>query len=448
MPAPLFFSASRVSPESAMLKIQAVKENSPAEKAGLRSGDVLLSIGADSVRDVIDFMFHSGADSIKVGARRQSGEFSVRLKRNGRGEFGISFEPLRPRTCPNECVFCFVDQLPRGLRPPLYVKDEDYRFSFLHGNYITMTNLRQPDLDRIVRQRLSPLYVSVHSTEPRLRARMLGLSGSADVLPKLEALRKGGIEVHAQVVLCPGLNDGPHLTKTVHDLAGLHPCVSSVAVVPVGLTGHRRGLPRLRPVTSRAAARVVESLDVWQAGFLRALRTRFVFAADEMYLLGGRDVPGKGEYEGFPQVENGVGLVRVLLEEAVRLKSRIKRRARGRPAAVLTGKLAEPVLRSALATEEIRVLGVRNGLMGGSVTVVGLLGGGDILRAMKELEPEEVAVVSEECLNQDGLFLDGATPRELEDASGHKIIIEGLRYGKPGSGHSGPAERGEVHAVQ
>jgi putative radical SAM enzyme (TIGR03279 family) len=328
------------------------------------------------------------------------------------------------------------------------VKDEDYRFSFLHGNYITMTNVKASDLDRMVRQRLSPLYVSVHSTEPDVRARMLGLSGSADILPKLKALKQGGIEVHAQVVLCPGFNDGPHLRKTVRDLADLFPCVKSVAVVPVGLTGHRRGLPRLRPVTSRDAARLLESLDAWQAGFRKELGTRFVFAADEMYLLAGRGVPGTEEYEGFPQVENGVGLVRTLFMGADRLRARVRRRARGRPTAVMTGKLAAPVLRKALAAEGVRVLGVPNRLMGGSVTVVGLLGGGDLLRAMRRLDPGEVAVLSEECLNRDGLFLDGMTPGELETASGHKIIIEGLRHGKPRRGDSGPAERGEIHAFQ
>ena len=448
MPAPLVFSAPRVSSLKAMLKIQAVKKNSPADRAGLKSGDVILSVGPDSVRDVIDFMFHSGADSIKLGAKRNSAEFSVRVRRNGQGVFGIRFEELAPRTCPNKCVFCFVDQLPGGLRPSLYVKDEDYRFSFLHGNYITMTNLRRPELERIIEQRLSPLYVSVHSTDPGVRARMLGLSGPAEILPKLEALKQGGIEVHAQVVLCPGINDGPHLSRTVDDLAGFFPSVKSVAVVPVGLTGHRRGLPPLRPVTGRDAARLLDWLAAWQVRSLGQLGTRFVFAADELYLLAGRDVPDTVEYEGFCQIENGVGLVRVLLEEAARLRGRIRRRARGRPAAVLTGKLAEPALRAALAGEGVRVLGVQNGLLGRSVTVVGLLGGRDVLRAMRRLGPEEVAVVSEECLNPDGLFLDDMTPRELEEASGHKIIIEGLRYGKPDRGDSRPSERGEIHAFQ
>jgi putative radical SAM enzyme (TIGR03279 family) len=431
-----------------MLKIQAVKRNSPAHKSGLKSGDVILSVESNAVRDVIDFAFHSNEDSIKLGVRRQSAEFSVGLRRNGQGEFGLRFEPLRPRTCPNKCVFCFVDQLPRGLRPSLYVKDEDYRFSFLHGNYVTLTNLRRPDLERIIEQRLSPLYVSVHSTEPGVRARMLGLSGRSEILPTLEALRTGGIEVHAQVVLCPGMNDGAHLTKTVEDLAGFFPSVKSVAVVPVGLTGHRRGLPSIRPVGGRDAARLLDAMAAWQARFLRDLGTRFLFAADEAHLLAGREVPDAGNYEEFCQVENGVGLVRVLLEEAGRLRGRIRRRARRRPAAVLTGRLAEPVVRTALAGDGIRVVGVRNEQLGGSVTVVGLLGGRDVLRAMRRLDPGEVAVVSEECLNTDGLFLDDMTPRELEEASGHKIIIEGLRHGKPYRGHSGPAERGEIHTFQ
>jgi len=432
----------------AMLKIEAVKENSPAEKAGLRSGDVLTSVGLEKVRDVIDFMFHADADSIRATAKRESRTFSVGLKRNGQGIFGIRFEALRPRTCPNRCIFCFVDQLPGGLRRSLYVKDEDYRFSFLYGNFITMTNLRESELERIVEQRLSPLYVSVHSTEPDLRARMLGLSGSGDLLPKLEALKQGGIDVHAQIVLCPGVNDGTHLRRTVNDLAGLFPCVRSVAVVPVGLTRHRRGLPRLRSVRRQDAARLLDSVHAWQAGFSRELGTRFVFAADEMYLQNGESVPRRSEYEEFPQVENGVGLVRVFLEKADSLRRRVRRRAQGRPAAVLTGKLAEAMLRTALEAEGIRVIGVRNRLLGDSVTVAGLLGGKDILQAMRGLGPGEVAVVCEDCLNQDGLFLDGLTPRELEEVSGHKIIIEGLGHGKRCRGDRGPAKRGEVHAFQ
>jgi putative radical SAM enzyme (TIGR03279 family) len=431
-----------------MLKIESVKKNGSAAKAGLTDGDVLMSVGRRRVRDVIDFLFYADSESVRTTAERGRRRFSVRLRRNGQGIFGIRFEPLRPKTCPNKCIFCFVDQLPAGLRKSLYVKDEDYRFSFLYGNYVTMTNLRQSELERIIEQRLSPLYVSVHSTDPVLRAQMLGVSRCDNILAKLEALARGRIDVHAQVVVCPGLNDGSHLEKTLDDLAGLFPCVKSVAVVPVGLTRHRRGLPRIRPIGRQQASSILRAINASQARFCEHLGTRFVFASDEFYLLAGAPVPGRSEYEGFPQVENGVGLVRLFLEQRGSLGRRIKRRAAGRHAVVLTGKLAEPVLRSAFQASGIRVVGVRNRLLGQSVTVAGLLGGRDLLAAMKQLGTGEVAVIPENCLNRDGLFLDGFTARDLEEASGHNIIIEGLRHGKSGRGDRGPAKRGKVHPFQ
>lgn len=436
-----------------MLKIVAVRESSSAEQAGLKRGDLLVSVAGRQVRDAIDFMYYADRESIKATARRKAGMFSVKLKRNGQGRFGLRFEALRPRTCPNKCVFCFIDQLPQGLRKSLYVKDEDYRFSFLYGNFITMTSLRGSELDRIVDQRLSPLYVSVHCTDPAVRAAMLGLKGDsgirrADLFPKLDRLREGRVEVHAQIVLCPGLNDGHHLEKTVSDLSGFFPTVRSVALVPVGLSRHRRGLPALRPVGKRGAERALDLVRKWQLKSLREWGTRFVFAADELYLLTGSSVPRAQEYEGYPQVENGVGLVRMFLEESASLRRRIRERAGRSTARVLTGKLAEAVCREALGTEGTRVLGVPNRLLGESVSVAGLLAGSDILKAMRRLEPGEVAVIPETCLNDDGLLLDGMTPGQLQQASGHEVIVERTGYGQSGGRYRGQAERGEVHAFQ
>jgi len=436
-----------------MLKIDAVKEGSPAEKAGLRQGDVLVSIGAQPVRDAIDFLYHAGRESLRATAKRGEGLFSVRLKRSGEGEFGLRFEPIRPTSCSNKCVFCFIDQLPKGLRKSLYVKDEDYRFSFLYGNFITMTGLRRPELERIVRQRLSPLYVSVHSTDPRLRAAMLGIPRKfaerrADVMSKLKILEEGRVRVHAQVVLCPGLNDGKHLEKTLGDLWSLYGCVSSVAIVPVGLTRHRRGLPELKPVRRRDAERVLELVGAWQAKCLRRAGTRFVFAADELYLLSGASVPGAREYEEFSQVENGVGLVRLFLDESASIKQSIKRRVGKSPACVLTGKLAEPVCRGVLAGEGIRVLAVPNRLLGQGVSVAALMSGRDVLRVVRGLKAGEAAIIPATCLNEDGVFLDGTTPSEIEEASGRRVVIERTGYGKPGRGYSGQTKRGEVHAFQ
>lgn len=433
---------------SPMLRIGAVKEGSSAEESGLKKGDVVVSVGSSPVKDVIDFVYHSQGDDVRAVARRGAKELRIRLERNGSGLFGLRFEPLEPITCSNKCLFCFVDQLPRGLRETLYVKDEDYRLSFLHGNFVTMTNLGSSVIARIIRQRLSPLYVSVHATSPSVRARLLGNSRGASVLPKLRTLKEGRIQVHAQVVLCPGINDRTELERTVRDLAELSPGVRSVAIVPVGLTRFRKGLPSLKPVDCRCSDQVLDDISKWQKVFVAKLGTRFVFAADEFYLLSGATVPGVQEYEGFPQLENGVGLVRLFIENASSLKRRLRARAGGRPLAILTGKLAEPVCTSALSDDGIRIIGIRNRFFGKSVTVSGLLTGRDILNGMRGLAPGEIAVVGRNCLNEDGLFLDGFCPDRLEELSGHKLIVEGIADARPSRSDSGTAKRGEIHAFQ
>ncbi|MCX5799878.1 MAG: DUF512 domain-containing protein [Candidatus Eisenbacteria bacterium] len=431
-----------------MLRIEAVKEGSQAEGSGLKRGDVIVGLGSNPVRDIIDFVFHSQRDDVRATARRGAGEFRVRLRRDGSGVFGLRFEPLKPITCSNKCLFCFVDQLPPGLRETLYVKDEDYRLSFLHGSFVTMTNLGPSAIRRIITQRLSPLYVSVHATNPSVRARLLGGARGADVLPKLRALTEGGIQVHAQVVLCPGINDGTEIERTVTELKELSPGLRTVAVVPVGLSRFRKRLPSLKAMDRRCSDELLERITGWQRGFVAEMGTRFVFAADEFYLLSDATVPGVREYEGFPQLENGVGLVRLLLENSSSLKRRLRVKARGRPVAILTGKLAEPVCTSVLGDGETRTVGIENRFFGRSITVSGLLTGRDILRAMRSLEPEEVAAISGSCLNEEGLFLDGFRPDRLEELSGHKLILEGIADAKPSRSDSGTAKRREVYAFQ
>ncbi len=434
--------------EDSMLNIEAVKEGSPAHRSGLRTHDALVSVDGNPVRDVIDFMYHTDSASVAVRARRKSEVFDVRLKRDDKGVFGLRFEPLKPLTCSNKCVFCFIDQLPPGMRKTLYVKDEDYRLSFLHGNFITMSNLGPAVLRRIAEQRLSPLYVSVHTTDSSLRARMLGVRKGADVLSKLKFLKDAGICVHAQVVLCPGINDGRQLDKTVSELAELFPGVRSVALVPVGLTRFRSGLPRLEAVDAEAGAEVLESVNGWQKVFLKRVGSRFVFAADEFYLLTGSTIPPEEEYESFPQLENGVGLLRLFLEQLDSLKRRIRRRTRGRPAAVLTGRLMEKTWREALTDGRERAVGVTNDFLGPSITVSGLMTGKDVLAVTKSLRPGEVVVLPDSCLNNDGLLLDGMRPEELERLSGHEVIVEGTGDTEFDSDYCGSPKRGEVHAFQ
>src|SRR5881396_603190 len=294
--------------------VAAVHARTAAAAAGLRPGDRVLAINGHALRDAIDFRFHGGDERLALSVERDGARHALRLARRPGADLGVELEAPRAdeiATCANKCVFCFIHQLPKGMRKSLYVKDDDFRLSFLHGNYITLTDLEDTELRRIEEQRLSPLYVSVHATEPDLRHRLLGQPAvRGELMPRMERLAKAGIVMHAQIVLVPEWNDGPHLERSVRDLARLHPRVATTAVVPVGLTRHRERLPRLRTLTDAEAEALAETVEGWQQEFLGRLGSRFVWASDEVYLQAGRPLPRAAAYEGFPILEDGVGLVR------------------------------------------------------------------------------------------------------------------------------------------
>jgi putative radical SAM enzyme (TIGR03279 family) len=403
--------------------VAAVRGRTPAAAAGLRAGDVIVAINGHALRDAIDYQIHAADERLRLTVVRAGARAALTLVR-GAGEVGVELQPPRPgeiSTCANKCVFCFIHQLPRGMRRSLYVKDDDFRLSFLHGNYITLTDLGEPELARIEQQRLSPLYVSVHATDPELRHRLLGRPRlSADVLPRMARLARAGIRMHAQIVLCPDLNDGPHLRRTVDDLAVLHPHVATVAVVPVGLTRHRERLPALRALTAGEARRLADDVEGWQAGFRDRLGSRFVFLADEIYLLADRPLPPGPAYEGFPVAEDGIGLVR-RFEDALALGLRRFRTPR-RPWAltVVSGELYGPRLARQLAPlaaagVRARVLAVPNDFFGHGIGVAGLLTGQDILRHLAAAgDPgDAVLVPSVAVRDSDGVFLDDLAPADL-----------------------------------
>src|SRR5438876_3606098 len=267
-----------VSADVTCVVVARIRPRTAAAAAGLTRGDRVLAINGHRLRDAIDFQFHAGEPELELRVERDGTLLTLPLERRG-ADLGVELEPPRAgeiATCANKCVFCFIHQLPKGMRKSLYVKDDDYRLSFLHGNYITLTDLDDAAFDRIVEQRLSPLYVSVHATDPELRHRLLGQPRrSAEILPRLERLAKARIRTHAQIVLCPDLNDGPHLARTIAELAPLHPDVATAAIVPVGLTRHRQRLPQLRLLTAGQASGLVETIDAWQRGFLTTLGSRF-----------------------------------------------------------------------------------------------------------------------------------------------------------------------------
>ncbi|HNY91240.1 MAG TPA: DUF512 domain-containing protein, partial [bacterium] len=395
------------------MKISVVYPDTPAARLGLQPGDEIIAIDSHEIRDPIDFQFYSAEESYCLHLRRGGHEWKVNLAPEESGWLGVEFADMEYHSCGNKCVFCFVDQNPPGMRKSLYFKDEDYRLSFLYGNYVTLTNLSRSHLERIVEQRLSPLYVSVHSTEDDLRKRMLGLRRSDRLLEKIDFLARGGIELHAQIVLCPEWNDGEHLEKTLADLAARFPAVQSVAVVPLGLTGHREELTPLRTVTPAEAAGLVVSEKRWEKEFRSRLGIAFVYLADEFYLLAGAPLPSAARYDGFPQIENGVGMTRSFLDRFARQKYRFPREVKPVRVSIVSGELAAPILTArvlpvlnTISGLQAEVVAVKNRFFGGKVTVSGLITGGDIIGQLRGMERADLIMIPPNCRNGDGLFLD------------------------------------------
>ena len=413
--------------------VAVVRPRTAGAKAGLTAGDRLLTINGRGLRDAIDFQFYGAEARLALTVERDGHTRTVTIARAPGADLGLELEAPRPgeiATCANKCVFCFIHQLPRGMRRSLYVKDDDFRLSFLHGNYITLSDLDEPAFERILEQRLSPLYVSVHATDPELRWRLLGQPRhGVEILPRLERLAKAAIRVHAQIVLCPDWNDGAHLERTVHELAPLHPNVATTAIVPVGLTRHRERLPSLRTLTDDEARALVDTVTGWQARFLRTLESRFVFLGDEVYLRAGRPLPPAEAYEGFAIAEDGIGLVRRFEDGlAAAIARRRASRRGGRSVTIVSGQMYGPRLARLLAgtplAAEARVAAVPNVLFGGSVAVVGLLAGQDIQRHLAALGDlgEAVLVPAVTLRDGDGVFLDDLTPDDLTRALGVPVI--------------------------
>jgi putative radical SAM enzyme (TIGR03279 family) len=416
------------------VRIARIQPDSPAARAGLAAGDDLLAAGGHPLRDAVDYLFATADDPIRLRVRRAGGRVEeIRLERVTGEETGITLAPDPVRRCGNHCIFCFIDQNPPGLRRALYVKDEDYRLSLLYGNYLTLTNLRPWEIARILEQRMSPLFVSVHATDPSVRRRLLGCRGDGAVLPLLRRLATGGIRLHAQIVLVPGVNDGAVLEATLDELEALHPAMQSVAVVPVGLTRHRRALPAIRPVTPALARAVLRAIEARQERSRARLGTRLHFAADEIYLLAGRELPSLPSYEGLPQIENGVGMVR-RFERELRARRHLLPRASGRlRVRVASGVRFAPILARRLA-ERLRATGearvwraevvpVRNRLFGARVNVAGLLGGAEVVAELRRRLPFELGVLPPEMLNADGLTLDGWSLPEIARRIGRPVRV-------------------------
>ncbi len=421
------------------LKVTAVASRSTASEIGIEPGDSILSINGREVADCLSYRYLIAAEDVGILLRKKDGSlFEIEIEKDGDDDLGIDSAPMRVRRCGNRCVFCFVAQTPEGLRRALYVKDEDYRHSFLYGNYITLTTLRDEDYERIIYERLSPLYVSVHATDDGVRRLLLGNRKAPPVMDGIRRLTGGGITLHAQAVVCPGMNDGERLVRTMDDLAALYPGVASLAVVPVGLTRHRAGLYPLRGFTKRGAAMLLDMVEPYRRRFRKRFGESFVYPSDELYIKAGRELPPAREYDGYPQMANGVGLVRDFLDEFKRtirrkgpaffLQKESNKENGTKTIILVTGVSFAPYLREAAKVlsesgVSVRLLPVKNGLFGHTVTVAGLLAGRDIANALKGKKADRALIPSVATRDGDGVFLDGMTPEEVEREAGIKVTM-------------------------
>ncbi|MFC1543806.1 DUF512 domain-containing protein [Gemmatimonadota bacterium] len=400
-----------------------ITPGSPAHSLGLLPNDRLLRINGRDIDDHVDYLFHAADEELTLEVERNGELHTHQITKAYMGDLGLGFDELKTRWCGDDCIFCFVHQNPQGVRPTLMVQDEDFRLSFLHGNYVTLDNLLEADFRRIIEMRLSPLYVSVHTTDSDLRRRMLRGKRSGELIPRMERLLEAGIQMHTQIVLVPGWNDGAHLEKTVSDLAAYHPGVLSVALVPVGLTSHRQGLASIRRLESGEMRSVIEQCERWRGGFYRELGIGFVYPADEFFLASGAPLPPYAWYDDFCQEENGVGMAREFVtdfeNQLPRLKAALERRAAdgGEPLRVTacTGMLGQEMFRrhllgplDALPGLDFELVPVENTFFGPTISIAGLLTGRCLTRALEgtDLSGRDLLLLPSNCTSEEDVFLD------------------------------------------
>jgi putative radical SAM enzyme (TIGR03279 family) len=418
--------------------IEEVLPESPAERAGLRRGDILTVLNGRRISDVIDYMFAKDASEHDLVFFRRGRKHKALITLEEGEDPGVKLKQFKIKTCKCKCVFCFVAQLPRGLRKTLYVKDEDYRMSFLYGNYITLGNLSAEDKRRIAKQRLSPLYISVHTTNKVLRGIMLGTQRSQDIMKELKFFKDNRIRMHTQVVLCPGLNDGAELRRTIRDLYSLYPYVVSIAIVPVGLTSHRK--TTIRPVDNEDAGHALNIITAFQKRFRKKHGDSIVYAADEFYIKASRPYPSLKEYGDLHQLENGVGMVQLFMSQAKKIKLSHLPKNRGKYL-TFTGLAFHPYLkkftdRLVKNGTDIMLAPVRNTFFGDPITVTGLLTGRDVLKSLQEISGKyDTLLIPDVVLKESGdVFLDDVSVNDIKTALNIKTKVvettpEGLMKG-------------------
>ncbi|HZJ82252.1 MAG TPA: DUF512 domain-containing protein [Clostridia bacterium] len=414
--------------------ISKVAPGSIAEELGIEAGDKLLAINGKPIIDVLDYIEWSELNELELTIQKPDGqEWIFDIEKDDDEDLGMDFEvPLmdQKRACANNCIFCFIDQLPFSSRCSLQFKDDDWRLSFLMGNYITLTNLSQRDMKRIKDKGISPLYISIHTTNPELRQMMMGNKKADRILDILKEFRDANISIHCQIVLCRDINDGEELDRSLGDLWEFHDIIQSIAIVPVGLTGHREKLePILTPYDEKSSIQVVDQVEKWQKEFKSRGNTRLVFLADEFYVMANRAMPPFEDYEDFPQIENGIGLVQKFRNQFNRALDGLEDRVMNRnELSIVTGESASKVIEDManLARKRtgktIYVYPIKNNFFGGQVTVAGLVTGGDIVEGLKGKPLGKKVLIPSAMLRQDNIFLDDMTLDDLRENLGVKIV--------------------------
>ena len=415
--------------------ISSVVPGSIAEEMEIEPGDVLVSVNGQTPEDVFDYRYLINEEKVLVLIRKPDGEeWELEIEKVCEEDLGMEFENGlmdEYRSCRNKCIFCFIDQLPKGMRETLYFKDDDSRLSFLQGNYLTLTNMNDHDLDRIIYYKLSPLNISFQTTNPKLRQKMLRNRFAGQLLDKVRRLKAAGIIMNGQIVLCKGVNDGEELERSIGDLTEFLPELQSVSVVPVGLTRYREGLYPLEPFTKDDARQVLESIHKWQKRMMEKCGTHFIHAGDEWYVLAEQPVPEEEAYDGYPQLENGVGMLRLLKEEVEQALAGLPGDERERDVTIATGELAAPFLwehaarlQKKFPNVRIRVITIHNEFFGGRITVAGLVTGQDLTEQLKGRELGDRLLITANMLkNSEPVFLDDVTVKDVEKTLQIKISI-------------------------
>ena len=423
-------------------KIQSVAPGSIAEELGVEPGDVLISINDQEVEDVFDYRYLTQDEELTVVIRKGNSmeedepeEWELEIEKEPDEDLGIEFESGlmdEYRSCRNRCIFCFVNQMPKGMRDTLYFHDDDARLSFLQGNYITLTNMSDHDIDRIIRYHLEPINISFHTMNPALRCEMLHNRTAGDVFPRIQRLKEAGIELNGQIVLCRGINDGEELEYSLREFEQYLPELKSVSVVPVGLTRFRDRLPKLIPFDADSAGPVIDQIERWQQYYMNRYGTHLVHASDEWYIMAGRELPPEESYDGYLQLENGVGMVRLLTEEIrEELRRSAGRKARSRHITIATGRLVGPILDGLVReiTEvfpQVRadVVPITNHFFGELITVSGLITGQDLTAQLAGRDlGEELLLPANMLRSGESVFLDDMTVEQVEETLQIKTVI-------------------------